>query len=323
MKGSFIISLDFELHWGVAELWSLKDRKKYFDTTRASIPQVLELFCQNQIHATWATVGFLFAKNKEQLLRIIPSKKPSYDDKKLSYYSLIDNNEVGFGEIDDPYHFAPSLIQLILNTPHQELGTHTFAHYYCNEKGQTKEQFDADLKAAQQIAKENFDIELQSLVFPRNQFNSDYLKIAYQNGIKVVRSNPDVWFWNRHYKWSPIARAIDTLMPISNSLTFNQNNLLKDKVLLLPASRFLRPYSKKESVIQKVKVNRIKSEMTFAAKQNKSYHLWWHPHNFGYDYDLDENMQMLKEIISHFNFLNQKYGFQSKSMIEMFVDEKN
>lgn len=319
MKGSFIISLDFELHWGVAELWSLKDRKDYFDTTRASIPQVLELFCQNQIHATWATVGFLFAKNKEQLLRIIPSKKPSYDDQKLSYYSLIDDNEVGFNEIYDPYHYASSLIQLILDTPHQELGTHTFAHYYCNEKGQTKEQFDADLKAAQRIAKENFDFELQSLVFPRNQFNSDYLEIAYQNGIKIVRSNPDVWFWNHHSKWFPLARALDTLMPISNSLTFNQNNLSKDKVLLLPASRFLRPYSKKESVIQKIKVNRIKSEMTFAAKQNKSYHLWWHPHNFGYD--LDENMQMLREIICHYNFLHQKYGFQSKSMIEMFTNE--
>lgn len=321
MKGSFIISLDFELHWGVAELWSLKEREDYFETTRESIPQVLELFSQNHIHATWATVGFLFAKDKEQLLKLMPSKKPTYNNKKLSYYSLIDNNEVGFNEKDDPYHYAPSLIRLILDTPNQELGTHTFAHYYCNEKGQTKEQFDADLKAAKLIAKENFDIELQSLVFPRNQFNSDYLEIAFQNGIKVVRSNPNVWFWNHYSTLSPLARALDTLMPISNSLTFNQNNLSKDKVLLLPASRFLRPYSKKESVIQKVKVNRIKSEMTFAAKQNKSYHLWWHPHNFGYD--LDENMQMLKGIISHFNFLNQKYGFQSKSMIEMFVDEKN
>lgn len=321
MKGSFIISLDFELHWGVAELWSLKDRKDYFETTRESIPQVLKLFNENHIHATWATVGFLFAKDKEQLLKFMPSKKPTYYNKKLSYYSLIDNNEVGFNEKDDPYHYAPSLIQLILDTPNQELGTHTFAHYYCNEKGQTNEQFEADLKAAQQIAKENFNYELQSLVFPRNQFNSEYLEIAYQNGIKVVRSNPNVWFWNHNSKWSPFARAIDTLMPISNSLTFNQNNLSKDKVLLLPASRFLRPYSKKESVIQKVKLNRIKKEMTFAAKRNKSYHLWWHPHNFGYD--LDENMQMLKEIISHFNFLNQKYGFQSKSMIEMFVDEKN
>jgi hypothetical protein len=55
--------------------------------------------------------------------------------------------------------------------------------------------------------------------------------------------------------------------------------------------------------------------MTYAAKNGKCYHLWWHPHNFGYC--LQENMQMLNDIISHYNYLNAKYGFQSSSMIEM------
>lgn len=314
-NGNFIISLDFELHWGAAEKWKIDDKKSYFDATRMSIPLVLDLFNKYDIHATWATVGFLFAKNRSQLLEFAPKNKPTYANNQLSYYNLLENNEVGNDEILDPYHFAPSLISLILKTPNQELATHTFAHYYCNEGGQTNEQFDADLKAAQLIAKENFNVVLKSLVFPRNQYNNEYLSIAYQNGIEVVRSNPDVWFWKNNCKLIPIARAFDTLFSISKSLTFSNKLESKKHIILLPASRFLRPFSKKEKVVQSMKVKRIKNEMTYAAKNDKCYHLWWHPHNFGYF--TSENLEMLEEILKHYQELKNKYGFASKTMLEM------
>ena len=136
-NGKFIISLDFELHWGAAEKWDLNTRKEYFDTTRKSIPIVLDLFKKYNIHATWATVGFLFAKDRKQLLEFLPDQRPCYLKKELSYYRLIENEEVGNNETEDPYHFGYSLINKIINTPHQELATHTFSHYYCNEEGQT------------------------------------------------------------------------------------------------------------------------------------------------------------------------------------------
>ena len=252
-KGKFIISLDFELHWGAAERWDLKLKNEYFDTTRRSIPIVLSLFEKYDIHATWATVGFLFAKNKQQLLEFCPKERPTYKNNDLSYYNLIDNNEIGNNEKDDPYHYAASLIELILKTPNQDLGTHTFAHYYCNEKGQNKNQFDADLQAAQSLAKENFNVELKSLVLPRNQFNSEYINIAKKNGIKVIRSNPDVWFWKNTSKFIPLARAFDTLIPISKSLTFTEEKNKNNQVLFLPASRFFRPFTEKEKIIQVLK----------------------------------------------------------------------
>jgi peptidoglycan/xylan/chitin deacetylase (PgdA/CDA1 family) len=317
-NGKFIISLDFELHWGAVEKYKINSRKEYFDITRKSIPKVLDLFKQYDIHATWATVGFLFAKNKKQLLEFLPEQRPSYVNKKLSYYFLIDNEEVGKNEDDDPYHFASSLIHRIINTPNQELASHTFSHYYCNEKGQKKEQFDADLNAVQKIAKENFNIELKSLVFPRNQLNKDYLAIVKKHGIKVVRSKPNVWFWNNSSSLMSLPRAFDTLTTISNTLTFQLDKSHRfDGLLLLPASRFLRPFSNKEKMIQKLKVKRIKKEMTTAAKNNRSYHLWWHPHNFGYF--VDENMTYLEDILKHYKDLKEIYNFESNSMIEMYT----
>lgn len=313
--GKFIISLDFELHWGAAEKWDLNQKRDYFEATRQSIPKVLALFEEYGIHATWATVGFLFAKDKTQLLEFCPKERPTYDNKILSYYHLIDRGEVGENENEDPHHYATSLIEKIVQMPNQELGTHTFAHYYCNEPGQTAAQFSADLQAAQAIAKANFNTELRSLVFPRNQFNPEYLAVAKANGIQTVRTNPEVWFWNNPNRLSAIARAFDTLLPISGTLTFDEKNIVKDGMVLQPASRFLRPYTEKEKLIQGLKINRIQSEMQYAAQHNRCYHLWWHPHNFGYS--TPTNLAMLETILKHFQKLQTEFGFTSASMIEM------
>lgn len=319
MAGRFIISLDFELHWGGAEKWDLNKMQPYFLDTRKSIPVVLRIFKENNIRATWATVGFLFAQNKKQLLEFCPEFQPSYTNSQLTSYNYFD--QVGFDERKDPFHFGYSLIHQILETSGQELATHTFAHYYCNESGQTPEQFDADLKSAQAIAQHNFGCKLKSLVFPRNQYNSDYLKVAQKQGISVVRTNPDVWFWkDTKGKFIPVCRAIDTLFSISKPLSFDCKSLKKDgSITELPASRFFRPYKDKEKVIQHLKLNRIKKEMAFAAQNNLEYHLWWHPHNFGEN--VTENIKQLKEIIFHYRELNENYGFQSAAMGDFAIDK--
>jgi peptidoglycan/xylan/chitin deacetylase (PgdA/CDA1 family) len=316
-NGKFVISLDFELHWGVADIWNLSDRKDYFIQTRESIPKVLNLFEKFNIHATWATVGFLFAKNRDQLKQFCPKLKPTYQNNILSNYNLFDAGEVGYSEIDDPFHYAHSIISQIMDYPHQEIASHTFSHFYCNESGQNLCQFEADLKAARDIALENFGIELQSLVFPRNQFNKNYIEILRQNGIKVIRSNPNVWFWNSTSKLMSLARALDTILPISTSLSFSKDsNTSQGEVMLLPASRFLRPFSINEKQLQFLKFLRIKKEMKYAAMNNKIYHLWWHPHNFG-NY-VKENLEYLEMILLHYECLNKKYNFESQSMIEMY-----
>ena len=312
-KGKFIISLDFELNWGGVEKWDLKNKKEYFEKTIQLIPELLTIFKENEISCTWATVGFLFAKNKKQLLDFSPKLKPSYVSKKLCYYSYF--SKLGNNELEDPFHFAPSLIKQIINTPRQEIASHTFSHYYCNEEGQTGEQFNEDLKAIQAIANYNFGVTLKSLVFPRNQFNESYLDIAKENGIEVIRTNPNVWFWKKKMGvFAALFRALDTLMSISYPLCFDSVPNYKNGLVHLPASRFFRPYKKHERKIQNYKLRRIKNEMTYAAKHNKSYHLWWHPHNFGED--IGNNKKQLIEILDHYKMLHKKFNFESVNMID-------
>ena len=59
----FTISLDFELYWGVRDKRSVGAYKDHLLGVQRAVPELLGLFEKNGVHATWATVGFLFFKN--------------------------------------------------------------------------------------------------------------------------------------------------------------------------------------------------------------------------------------------------------------------
>jgi hypothetical protein len=117
MNGQFVISLDFELLWGVRDHADRDSYGKNVLGARDAVPKMLELFAENGIRATWATVGFLFCESKEELLASLPCEQPNYSNPRLSNFSYID--EVGRDERSDPYYFAPSLISAIHQTPGQ------------------------------------------------------------------------------------------------------------------------------------------------------------------------------------------------------------
>jgi peptidoglycan/xylan/chitin deacetylase (PgdA/CDA1 family) len=317
----FTISLDFELHWGGFEKWPIENYKQYFLNTREVIPEMLRLFKENEVHTTWATVGMLFHGTKKNLLHSKPVLTPTYKIPELSAYNFIEHTGIGNSEKDDPFHFAETLVEQITETSGQELGSHTFAHYYCNEAGQTVEQFRADLRAAQQSAA-RYGKKLNSLVFPRNQFNEEYLRVCYQEGFVAVRDNPADWFWKirstqRESKWKRLNRGLDAYLPMGKKNTYALESLQYREGLpvCIPASRLLRPYQPRELFLNDMKIFRVKQEMSRAAKNNEVYHLWWHPHNFGY-YPA-ENLEGLKQILNHFSLCRQRYGMESLSMGEV------
>ncbi len=313
-KGYLVISLDFELVWGVFDVVNLKSKKKYFENTKIVIPEILDLFRANNIHATWATVGMLFNKNWEDWKINTPRELPKYANSSLSAY------EFGNSNVNKDYltpFFALDIIKQIFNTEGQELGTHTYSHYYCQEESQTAEQFKQDLTLAIKLADRN-SVKLKSLVFPRNQLKQEYLKICKEHGILNVRSNPTDWYWNSPKSNSlitKVARTADAYLNLGDkSYKLEELRTDPDCPLEQPASRFLRPVEA-NNTLRKLKLERIKKEMTLAAKKNRIYHLWWHPHNFG-DNPI-ESLKDLKLIINHFNYLNKEYNYRSVNMAEI------
>ena len=309
----FVISLDFELHWGRFDKADPLGTKKYYQNTQKTLPKILAMFEKHKIEATWAAVGMLLAENKKEWKSYLPSLKPGYHNPNLSAYNWYDKRRIYKKSL-----FAPDLVRKILATPGQDLGSHTFAHYYTMEPGQTQQEFAADLAAAQRIATEKFNCPPKVLVFPRNQSNPSYLSLCKEAGFEAVRCNPANWFWQDTHNetlMKKIFRTADTLFPAGKRTSYPLSQLkFKDGFPIeIPSSRLLRPSSLRNKMVNQVKIYRIKREMSLAADKGEVYHLWWHPHNFGHH--PKQNLQDLQKILEHFSHLNKTKGMVSKNML--------
>lgn len=316
-SGVFTISLDFELHWGVFDKRNREKRKQIYENTIQLIPQLLDLFAEFEIGVTWATVGSLFCKNEEEWRASFPALLPNYALEKYSPYKFADAN--GIGDATGYAHFAPDLVKRIAAYNGQELATHTFSHYYCLEKGQTKDAFAADLAVVQKLATDLVGKPLQSLVFPRNQYNHDYLNICEANGITAIRSNPAVWFWSGigNDDTSLLRRLFrtgDIFVATGKRMSYPAESIQKKagEPLSIPASRLLRQHDPKYRFLNRLRVKRIEDELSLAAAHQEYYHLWWHPENFGAT--PSACMAELHEILNHYKMLKEKLGMQSMTM---------
>lgn len=317
--GCFVISLDFEMMWGGIDCWGVDD---YGTTHIANVRDVIKkmtcLFDKYNIHATFATVGLLMNHNKKEAINNIPTLVPSYIDTKKSPFH---NNYIDkINEKDESLFFATDLIELLKASSNIEIGSHTYCHYYCWEEGQTIEQFNKDIEMACKIAVFN-DIQLKSIIFPRNQVSDEYLNICSRHGILTYRGNPKKYFeetTNIFMKiYNRASRLLDTYINWGGQTTIPIMNFNKGEVPLnIPASRMLRPYIKKLHYLEPLRKRRIKMEMLHAAKNNELYHLWWHPHNFGSNTDI--NLSFLEDILKYYQECNKLYGMQSYTMKEFY-----
>jgi peptidoglycan/xylan/chitin deacetylase (PgdA/CDA1 family) len=317
--GAFVVSLDFELLWGVRDTYP-PDGGAYRANllgVRAAIPRMLDLFEGFDIAATWATVGLLFARSRDELLRYQPEILPSYADPRLSPYQ----EPLGEGEADDPLHFAPSLIEIIRKHPRQEIATHTYSHFYCLEPGAQRAAFKADLDSAMAIAAAH-GVRPRSIVFPRNQFNPAYADLLLGAGISCYRGTEHhaiycpapVIDYNRAYRRG--GRLLDTYLGLSGANVTAWRDVPQASGLCdVPASRFLRPVSRRLRHLEPLRLRRISRGIEQAAMSEGIYHLWWHPHNVGIN--VDDNIRFLRQVLEAFARCRKRHGMRSLNMAEV------
>jgi hypothetical protein len=309
--GMFVISLDFELLWGVRDKRTIADYGANILGVRRVVPALLDLFAERGIACTWATVGLLFFATNKAMLAALPARKPRYTAARLSSYQYL--AEVGADEERDPYYYGLSLIRRILGYPAQEIGTHTFSHFYCLEEGGDTEAFRADLEAARAAA-DLLRINLASIVFPRNQITPAHLSVCRALGLRAFRGNERAWFHRARSDSEQTllvrgCRLADSYLPIGGA--HDHQPALVDGMVDVSASRFLRPVGK-NATLERIRLWRITSAMEVAARRRRLFHLWWHPHNFGIN--LQENLAFLRAILDHFRVLQDRYGMRAMTM---------
>ena len=317
-KGIFTISLDFELFWGVRDHRTLENYGVNIRNVHQVVPRLLTLFEKYDVHCTWATVGFLFFNDKKEMLSHLPSSLPDYLQKEYDPYPYIEQNE-----LESVYHFAPLLIEKIRKTIGQEIGTHTFCHFYTLERNTTTEQFRSDLQGAIRIAKEK-GVEIRSIVFPRNQYSDEHVKVCLEEGILIYRGNESSGAYkpvsreNENYSRRAV-RFADAYINVTGHHCHPVP--AKGAIINIPASRFLRPYSPKLKMFDGLKLSRIKQGLKFAAKHGLIYQLWWHPHNFG-KY-MDENFKFLEEVLKFYHQLSKEGKIESQNLMEIYLRTRN
>ena len=308
-KPYFTISLDFELFWGVYDTMKSSSYRDSILQGRQSIPMILSLFKNYNIHAPWATVGMLTFENKRELLNYLPTIKPKIHNRNLDpYYHL---ELVGNNEKEDPYHFGYSILNKILDG--MEIGSHTFSHYNYLELGNSVA-FKSDLESSNEAFR-RLNLNTPTIVFCRNQYDETSFNVANECGFNCYRGNESSIFYKPRDKQNGpcrLFRLIDSYFNLSgdhlSNVTSNKTGLIN-----IPSSRFLRLYN--SNYLEDKKLRRIMSSMLEAAKKNQGYHLWWHPHNFGKN--LLKNIASLKIILQHFRSLSEEYGMVSLNMKEI------
>ena len=317
MAGTLIVSLDFELFWGMLDQCALEDYQENVLGGRKAIPQMLELFRKYDIHATWATVGFLFAENYEELKKYIPEIHPAYADSRLNPYPWFES--IGENEETAPCFYAPSLIRQIAKTSGQEIGSHTFCHYYCREQGQTPEQFAEDMAAAKKIGRAH-GYELTSVVLPRNQCEPEYTQVLRDLGFTAYRDEENDWIHEK-IKFRPLLRILrlaDVYLPLTGQGGYRPQN--ENGIWNLTGSRMMKPIFPALRFLESWKLRRIKRQMLHAAKHDLTFHLWWHPHNAGKH--TAEYLAQLEEVFQYYTQLKEKYGMCSLNMAEATAREE-
>ena len=314
--GALVISLDFELHWGVRDHIT-RDDPLYsrLPCARTAVKDMLEVFVARDIRATWATVGFLFASTRDEVEASIPGERPRYTRRELDPYV----EAIGIDEEHDPEHLAASLVELIRSSAGQEVGSHTFSHYYCLEPGQDEAMFRADLAAAQAIALRR-GVELTSLVLPRNQWNPAYAATVVDMGFRCIRGPQRSWGHHAraggHSLLQRGARLAETYVGVSPPPTTEWSEVLLPSGLCdVPASAFLRPYAPDRKRLEPLRLARLRSGLRSAARHGRIFHLWWHPHNFS-QYR-SENFAVLEQILDEFDQLAASDGMRSFTMSDV------
>jgi peptidoglycan/xylan/chitin deacetylase (PgdA/CDA1 family) len=315
--GALVISLDFELHWGVRDKCPIDGPyRENLLGARKAIPRILDLFEEFDIAATWATVGFLFAESRREREAFSPVTRPQYSDSRLDPYA----EPTGEGESDDSLHYASSLINEIASRRKQEIATHTFSHYYCLEPGETPEAFAADLRSAVAIAKHH-GIDVRSIVFPRNQFRAGYERLLKDAGIVCYRGNEKNWMHRPRRRSAETLvvrgpRLLDHYVSLSGSNVVPWNEIVQpDGMCDVRSSMFLRPYSVRRKGLESARLRRIAGGIQAAAEQRGIFHLWWHPHNFGAQ--TNENLDFLRNVLEIFAACRKSHGMRSLSMADV------
>jgi len=302
-QGSFILSLDLEMAWGVVDVTNEKDITRENLDSLQLLRSILSLCDSYKVKTTVAVVGALL--------------DPEFDIEdwpNTPKLCMVRNLLVKRPDLIEIFN-RPELLEVIMSTGNHELASHTYFHTNFLDEGG----FDINKLDFAKFSDLNLRLksEVESIVFPRNQYNADLLQLCLLHGFKYFRGNQNRFWYrtrssNRQIPLIKSLRLADSFVPFAGFGTFE---VATSALTNVPASLFFRQFSGFKACINPIVLLRIKAGMFVAALTGRNFQLWWHPHNFCLN--SVDSLVRLERILSFYMFLKKRFNFNSKMIREL------
>lgn len=271
--GTVVLSLDAELNWGFHSKRTVPTAR--VEHARESWLDLLALFDEHRIPATWAVVGHLFLDRCTGTHPDHPGGEEWFAGDPGGEY------EPGSG------WFGPDLIDAIRDSDvDHDIGSHTFSHVEFGSPETTREVAEAELRHSVAAA-EDYGVDLESFVFPRNHIG--HLDLLSDHGFTSYRGrSPDRW-----HDTAPLRRfakvatfAFGLSSPPIVEPTIDERGLVN-----VPASMYLFEFEGPvRDAITAVSEDPIVRQVgagldRIADEEGGILHLWLHPNNVTTDRD--------------------------------------
>ncbi len=265
MTGRFIISLDCEGKWGMAD----KLEPYHQQLTNGALARVyadlVDLFGRYEIAATFAFVmAFTLTEEERERFAERLNPRPGEADSWMAHYWAAQAR----GDVEG--WFQPDALEMVRAAPQHEVAGHSFCHRPLGDRSISPEGAEAELAAAGAVATAKA-LNLRTFVFPRNEIGHlGVLRAAGYCGYRELLVHPAgrlgramrlVQEFNVRPRPQPVAPPrSDGLVPIPAGYFFNWR------------------FGARRRVPIAITVARWKHLIDRCARGGVA-HLWLHPHN--------------------------------------------
>jgi peptidoglycan/xylan/chitin deacetylase (PgdA/CDA1 family) len=265
MPGTFMISLDCEGKWGIADL----DRRieSGFITRSALIrayESLVNTLSKYEMSATFAFVMALTLRNGE-----FSEWRQRLSDVQVDGQNWMRNfrRAEATGNLDG--WFCPEAFDLVRDSGMHEIGCHGFRHVPLGDCGVTREEASYELRSATELAK-NKGVELKTFVFPRNHVG--HLELLGEQGYIGFRNAHAIV--GRYGRLGNLAREFNVLERAQNSEPSSLD------MVSIPGGYFLNwRHGPRRAIPKAVTLMRWRSVLNDAVANDRVAMMYLHPHN--------------------------------------------
>jgi peptidoglycan/xylan/chitin deacetylase (PgdA/CDA1 family) len=283
-RGTFTISLDFELLWGTMDVFGPEVFREACERERSEVfPRLLGLLEAYEIPATWCVLGHLMLGS---CARVNGRKHPEIVRPQHSWHPddwfVHDpcGDEEGF-----PVFYGRSLVEALRECPvAQEIGCHGFSHAVFGDPGCSRETAETEVRACVRTARD-LGIELRSFAFPRNRVG--HLDVLRQHGFTSFRGPEPTWHGGGTGGGTGALRRAGHLADVLSAR--RPPTTLPARVgglINLPASMAYFPmHGGRRHIPVSRRVTRIRKGIEDAVGRRRLFHIWFHPTNLAHETD--------------------------------------